>query len=128
MKKFVVLSAVACLSSIVVNSAYSADCTVDRYSFVYGSDSPAHMTTKSGKLCWGKIVTRSGGVSSVQIGQQPADGVASAVGVSRWQYQSRSGYVGKDSFTVQISGESMKKNGRTNGGTANLIVDVDVTN
>ncbi len=111
--------------------ASAAGCHVDSFSFIFGSDAQTHMTVKSGQLC--NVSMRMGlrmrsanvgGPSDVSVAEQAAHGVASTPDLQNWNYVSRPGYVGKDRFVIQETGEVMAR--YVYSGTSHFTVDVDV--
>lgn len=112
--------------------AFAVGCHVDSFSFVFGVDAQTHMTVKSGQLC--NIAMRMGlrmrsanvgGPSDMSVAEQAAHGVASVPDLQNWNYVSRPGYVGKDRFVLQDTGEVMTTRHVYNG-TSHITVDVDV--
>lgn len=104
--------------------ASAADCHVDHYDIIFGTDTSTHMTVRSGKSCGSTIVMRRGSLQSLAVAQSPQSGIAAASGF-RWEYKSKPGFSGKDAFIVQGSGEQMGNRG-VHRGAVNISVDVDV--
>ena len=126
MRKLAVVATLV-LSVTSATKSFAADCNIDHYNFVFGQDTSTHMTVKSGKTCGSTIRTNGGGLRSLAIAQSPQSGNAMTPTSVRWEYRSKPGYSGKDSFVVQGSGESMSnKRGATHSGNVNINVDVDV--
>jgi len=112
--------------------ASAVGCHVDTFSVVFGSDSQTHMTVKSGQLCNVAMTmglrmrsVNAGGPSDMSVAEQAAHGLASVPNLQNWNYVSRPGYVGKDRFVLQDTGEVMTTRHVYNG-TSHITVDVDV--
>lgn len=115
------------LLTVCATECLAADCNIDHYNFIFGQDTSTHMTVKSGKTCGSNIRTGGGGLRSLTIAQPPQSGSAMTPTNVRWEYRSKPGYAGKDSFVVQGAGESMSnKRGAVHSGNVNINVDVDV--
>ena len=127
MQKSLMMSVVF-LSVATSTGVFAADCNIDHYNFVFGQDTSTHMTVKSGKMCGSTIKMGSGGgLKTLAIAQPPQSGNAMTPTGVRWEYRSKPGFSGKDSFVVQGSGESMSnKRGTVHSGNTNINVDVDV--
>lgn len=117
----------ATLLSGVISSASAQDCHVQQFYTIFGTDNQVNMAVKSGKPC---IVTMNAraAVQSSSILRNGASGAVLMPTSHRWGYQSRPGFVGKDSFVVEMVGTSYV--GRANqipvSGPSKITVDVDV--
>ncbi len=112
--------------------ALAGDCRFDRFSFVFGSDAQTHMVVRSGRLCTISmrmgLAYRSayvGGPGAVSVSTPASHGVASTPTLQTWTYVSQKGYVGKDHFVFDETGEVMTTR-RVLRGTSHIDVDVDV--
>lgn len=117
----------AALLSAVISSASAQDCHVQQFYTVFGTDNQVNMAVKSGRPCIVTLNARAA-VQSSSILRNGANGTALMPTSHRWGYQSRPGFVGKDSFVVEMVGTSYV--GRANQipvtGPSKISVDVDV--
>ena len=121
--KFIRGSIFLILISFGCSRGYAADCHVDHYNFVFGSDAQTIMTVKTGKVCTSGFTFRGGGLQSMQVQQAAQNGVA-AVSVQRLAYKPNPGFVGHDSFVIKVTGETM---GRiVHRGETNIMFNVSV--
>jgi hypothetical protein len=68
---------------------------------LHGQTVDGHMTVRSGKRC--TITFRSGGpTETTVIIQRPSNGTVTLGGVGRVTYQSRAGFVGRDTFVMSV--------------------------
>jgi hypothetical protein len=82
----------------------------------------AHVTVRSGKRCFVRLIISAGPVYSTHVVQVPSHGTAALASSNRVVYQSRSGFVGSDSFTYARRGESAT--GRAITRTVRVLVTV----
>jgi hypothetical protein len=80
------------------------------------------MTVSSGKRCFVRLILSAGPMHSAYIVQRPSHGTAAIASSNRIVYQSRSGFVGSDSFTYARRGESATGNAITR--TVRVLVTV----
>ncbi|WP_237478358.1 hypothetical protein [Lichenibacterium dinghuense] len=114
--------------------AFAAGCHVDPFSTVFGADTDAHMTVKSGQRCGitmrtgGRGMSRNiGGTTGTTLDQQAQHGTVIIPEPHRIEYVSQRGYTGSDQFVFERTGETMsQKTGHTNSGTSHYTVHVDV--
>jgi Big-like domain-containing protein len=94
---------------LVVSSTGLADaaCAVSRWSFYWGQESTAAMTT-DGAPCTTSIGRTAGTteVQSIAISSRPRNGTASASGISV-NYRPKAGFKGEDSFAFTITGRRL---------------------
>ncbi len=111
-----------------VNTASAADCYMQHFTFNFGMDSQTISTVKSGKLCSVSINPTGAGIDQIIIAQPARHGIVGLSGKYKWSYKSNSGFVGKDYYIIQFSGESMGNNHQHSvfSGTTNISVVVDV--
>ena len=95
-------------------------CSVQRYSFSWGSDTRTTVTVGTGQLCGSNLRIETGAIESISIVRAPANGTARA-SANRWEYRSRLGFQGQDEFMVALTGHGAR--GR---GTTNIVVSVNV--
>ena len=124
--------AIAVSMVAMAGPALAADCRIDHFSFVFGSDSQTHMVVKSGRLCTISmrmgLAYRSayvGGPGAVAVSTPASHGVATTPTLQTWTYVSQAGYVGKDHFVFDETGEVMTTR-QVIRGTSHIDVDVDV--
>ena len=125
MKSLIIFSlGLTCLAP----AAWAKDCVIERYEFVFGSDTDAKMVVKSGTPCTSSINARSS-IDESTIAQPPSHGTAIAVDPHHWSYQSQRNFTGTDTFVVAMTGTSYHK-GRSGtvplNGTTNLSVAVQI--
>jgi Bacterial Ig domain len=97
--------ALACLMLIGWNIDAVA-CTGQGFPEFNHQTTDAHVTVRSGKRCAVKLIMSAGPTYSTHIVQRPSHGTAAVTSSNRIVYQSRSGFVGSDSFTYARRGES----------------------
>ena len=124
--------AIAIVMVATAGPALASDCRIDRFTIIFGSDSQTRMVVKSGRLCsitmHMGLTQRSayvGGPGAVSISSPASHGVASTPTLQTWTYVSQPGFVGKDHFVFDESGEVMTPR-RVIRGTSHIDVDVDV--
>ncbi len=124
--------AVAILMVGTAGPALASDCRIQNFQFVFGSDAQTRMVVRSGRLC--KISMQMGltyqqayvgGPGAISVSMPASHGVASTPTLQTWSYVSQPGYVGKDHFVFDESGEVMTTR-RVLRGTSHIDVDVDV--
>ena len=117
---------------VMTGPALAGDCRIEHFEFVFGSDAQTHMVVKSGRLC--SISMRMGlayrsayvgGPGTVSVSTPASHGLASTPTLQTWAYISQPGYVGKDHFVFDETGEVMTTR-RVARGTSHIDVDVDV--
>ena len=96
--------ALACLVLIFWNIDAAA-CSGQGQEYTHQT-TDAHMTIRSGKRCAVYLLISAGPTYSTHIVQRPSHGTAVMTRSNRIVYQSRSGFVGSDSFTYARHGES----------------------
>ena len=116
---------------LTAGPVHAAGCRVDPFSAPFGSDVETHMVVRSGQLCGVKmqmgLQNRSanvGGSTGMTISEPAGHGSASVPTPQSWAYVSQPGYVGKDRFVVESSGEVMSR--YVIRGTSHYAVNVDV--
>ncbi len=124
----------AAVFAAAASPALAAGCHVDPFSTVFGADTDAHMTVKSGQRCGitmrtgGRGMSRNiGGTAGTTLDQQAQHGTVSIPSPHQIDYVAQRGYAGPDQFVFERTGETMsQKTGRVNGGTSHYTVHVDV--
>ena len=110
-------------AAFVVSSTCLAEaaCSVSRWTFRWGQESGASMTT-DGAPCRTTISWTSGTtvIDGVAISARPRNGTASVAG-NTVSYRPKAGYKGEDSFAFTISGKRL-----TTPGKATIRVSVSV--
>ena len=124
--------AIAISILVMAAPALAADCRIEHFQFVFGSDAQTRMVVKSGRLCTISrqmgLANRSayvGGPDATSISTPPSHGVASTPTLQTSTYVSQAGYVGKDHFVFDVTGEVMTTR-RVLRGTSHIDVEVDV--
>jgi Bacterial Ig domain len=117
----------ACLLLLATGLAPSAhaarNCWVPRFRTLGNQTVDAQMTVRSGKPCRIVMLTSRGPIYGAQITAHPSHGSVTIDGRRRIVYQSRSGFVGRDSFNYARSGFDT----RNNAIARTVRVDVEVT-
>ncbi|HWM46844.1 MAG TPA: energy transducer TonB [Xanthobacteraceae bacterium] len=104
----------------LTHGAALAACSVPRFSFTFGGQSYASMTTHSGTPCTIKLREGSGTIiTSIITLARPGKGSLKPLNSVNIAYQARPGFKGEDKFTIGIVGT---KNGAR--GTARVTVAV----
>lgn len=101
-----------------------AECVIGGGAWYLGSDTAFQMRVKSGEPCT-RVVTLNNGAASVDrltVVRQAQHGIGGVSGRSNFAYQSKPGYVGPDSFVVELTGESR----RGDKGRTRITVEVAV--
>ena len=124
--------AIAVIMVAMATPALAANCQIEHFEFVFGTDAQTRMVVKSGRLCTISmrmgLAYRSayvGGPGAISVSTPASHGVASTPTLQSWAYVSQPGYVGKDHFVFDETGEVMTTR-RVVRGTSHIDVDVDV--
>lgn len=120
-----VFGLLALLLGSQVSPVSAANCTFKPFSTVPGADVDLQWAAKSGRPCTFLVKTTSG-IESKQmlVVQQATHGTAATPTLTSISYVSRPGFVGRDSFVVERTAESLAR--RIIRGTARWTIDVDV--
>ena len=112
--------------SLVLVPAAARACEVDRFNFVWGSDTSSHIAVRSAESCrFGFRVNSRGHMDSVTLTQTPQHGTLSAVDATHWVYKAAHGYAGPDMIIVKASGNRMGNRHISSGDTSiSWAVDV----
>jgi hypothetical protein len=108
------LEALALIAGLTFFSTatWAADCYVAPYTFAHAAvlfDASTTMTVKSGKTC-GSTMHTSFGHLGIRITTLAKNGTALTRGSDRWEYTSRKGFTGSDSFVVSLTLENAISN------------------
>jgi hypothetical protein len=99
-------SSLVCLFLIAWSVEAHARCLAQHVPFYPDQTVDTQMTVSSGAPCGWGLGGSDGPIYSTHIVQRPSHGTAYVPGGHRVIYRSRPGYVGSDSFTYQLRGES----------------------
>ena len=120
------LSLVLGLACASGSALASANCSITPFNALPGNDTSAQMLVRSGTACGAQMAVRGGGMR-MTIGRQAANGTASAPTGMSFVYVPRPGFVGRDSFEADFTGELLANGkGLDMRGTAHIAVDVTV--
>lgn len=101
----------------------AADCVISRGNWFLGENASSRMTVKSGEPCLRTVTLNSGAaaIDSLRVVEKARHGLAGISGRSNYAYRSNPGFVGRDSFVVEIAGE------KSRGGKGRTRITVEVT-
>lgn len=117
------LLAVLFLLLFVTGAEAAPNCWVPTFRTLDNQTVTGYMSVKTGKRCSIMLRSSRGPTYSAHIVARPANGNVWVGGGNRVFYQSRSGFVGKDSFSYARDGFDT----RNNPVTRTVRVDVEVT-
>ena len=106
-----------------------ADCAIKRYDLIFGAAQSHYMHTGRDEPCkvaptdgWiGRSVPSSIHITSIRLVNRARSGIAGTDGSSFYAYKPNPGFVGRDSFVVELTGTSGTTRGR-----AEIKVEVTV--
>lgn len=114
--------AVVCFCLLGIDGALG--CEIPPYKWSDGFVSTVKITVKKNEQnCISRMYVGSTAIHSVRVTKSAAHGMAGILRLSNWSYRPQAGFVGSDSFTLEINYE---KPGKGEAVNATLNVEVDV--
>jgi len=98
----------------------ASDCAISGTLADWGENSTSYIDLKSGESCLFHI-TKRGTVSNSEISQKPVHGKLKRLDISTFQYTTKAGYKGSDTFAVKAAGQ-----GPTASGTSVITVHATI--
>ena len=99
--RIIFLTAAVALFASICGAAHAAECLITEW-HSFGWTATTSMTIRSGEGCSSGFSSSGDFAHQLYISSPPEHGTADTIGTNTWTYQSDSGYVGRDSFKVDI--------------------------